>query len=54
MQGPRIVRPPESTSSVAHSIARYSGLRVAATRHAVPSLTRSVRCEIAESSAIGS
>jgi hypothetical protein len=29
-------------------------LRVEATRQAVPSLTRSVRCEIAESSEIGS
>jgi hypothetical protein len=51
---PKIVRPPEIWSSVAHSSARYSGLRVDDTMHAVPSVTRDVRCEIADSSAIGS
>ena len=54
MPVPRIVRPPEIASSVAHSSARYSGLRVEETMQAVPSLTLEVRCEIADSSEIGS
>ena len=35
---PRIVRPPESTSSVAHSLAKYTGLRSGSTSTMVPSL----------------
>ena len=52
-QGPKMVRPPDSTSRVAHSSARYSGLRGEVTMQAVPSLTRLVRWESADSSAIG-
>ena len=54
MQGPKIVRPPEIWSSVDHSMPSTSGLRIVLTRQAVPSLTRLVRCEIAESSEIDS
>ena len=54
MPVPRIVRPPEITSSVAHSSARYSGFLVEETMQAVPSRTRDVRWEIADSSEIGS
>ncbi len=49
-----MVRPPDSTSRVAHSRARYSGLRGEVTMHAVPSFTRFVRWESADSSAIDS
>jgi len=54
MQAPSTVRPPLSWSSVAHSSARYSGFLVEVTRHAVPSLAREVRCEIADSRLSGS
>ena len=51
---PRIVRPPESRSSVAHSLAKYAGLRKGSTRTMVPSLIVRVTPASAESRAIGS
>jgi hypothetical protein len=54
MHRTKIVRPPEIASSVAHSSARYSGLRIELTTQAVPSRMRCVRCEIAASSVIAS
>ena len=51
---PKMLRPPERRSSVAHSLAKYAGLRSGSTSTIVPSLMVRVTPASAASSATGS